>query len=73
VNRPVANPAHRRIAAQPIVVRILLANEPSKLRPAAWGVAKDGDAGGTISRISYKGPPSEHAAAPAEKPRAAGR
>ena len=35
--RPVTNPAHSRIAAQPIVVRILLANEPFKLRPAAWG------------------------------------
>jgi glucose/arabinose dehydrogenase len=41
-------------------------------RPAALAVAKDGsllvadDTGGTIWRISYKGPPSEHAAAPAE-------
>jgi glucose/arabinose dehydrogenase len=40
-------------------------------RPAALAVAKDGsllvadDAGGTIWRISYKGPPAEHAAAPA--------
>ena len=54
-------------------------------RPAALAVAKDGallvadDTGGTIWRISYKGPPAEHAAAPAEKtgpdakPRAAGR
>jgi glucose/arabinose dehydrogenase len=39
-------------------------------RPAALAVAKDGsllvadDTGGTIWRISYKGPPSEHAAAP---------
>ena len=42
-------------------------------RPAALAVAKDGsllvadDTGGTIWRISYKGPPSEHAAGPAEK------
>jgi glucose/arabinose dehydrogenase len=42
-------------------------------RPAALAVAKDGallvadDTGGTIWRISYKGPPSEHAAPPAEK------
>jgi hypothetical protein len=42
-------------------------------RPAALAVAKDGallvadDTGGTIWRISYKGPPSEHAAAPAER------
>ena len=42
-------------------------------RPAALAVAKDGallvadDTGGTIWRISYKGPPAEHAAAPAEK------
>ena len=41
-------------------------------RPAALAVAKDGsllvadDTGGTIWRISYKGPPAEHAAAPAE-------
>jgi glucose/arabinose dehydrogenase len=41
-------------------------------RPAALAVAKDGsllvadDTGGTIWRISYKGPPSEHAGAPAE-------
>jgi glucose/arabinose dehydrogenase len=39
-------------------------------RPAALAVAKDGsllvadDTGGTIWRISYKGPPAEHAAAP---------
>ena len=42
-------------------------------RPAALAVAKDGsllvadDTGGTIWRISYKGPPAEHAAVPAEK------
>jgi glucose/arabinose dehydrogenase len=42
-------------------------------RPAALAVAKDGallvadDTGGTIWRISYKGPPAERAAAPAEK------
>ena len=42
-------------------------------RPAALAVAKDGallvadDTGGTIWRISYKGPPAEHAAAPAGK------
>jgi glucose/arabinose dehydrogenase len=42
-------------------------------RPAALAVAKDGallvadDTGGTIWRISYKGPPAEHAAAPTEK------
>jgi glucose/arabinose dehydrogenase len=42
-------------------------------RPAALAVAKDGallvadDTGGTIWRISYKGPPSERAAAPAER------
>jgi glucose/arabinose dehydrogenase len=55
-------------------------------RPAALAVAKDGsllvadDTGGTIWRISYKGPPpAEHAAAPAEttgsaaKGQAAGR
>jgi glucose/arabinose dehydrogenase len=42
-------------------------------RPAALAVAKDGsllvadDAGGTIWRVSYKGPPAEHAAAPLEK------
>jgi glucose/arabinose dehydrogenase len=55
-------------------------------RPAALAVAKDGsllvadDTGGTIWRISYKGPPpAEHAAAPAEptgsdtKSQAAGR
>jgi glucose/arabinose dehydrogenase len=41
-------------------------------RPAALAVAKDGsllvadDTGGTIWRIAYKGPPSEHAAAPPE-------
>jgi glucose/arabinose dehydrogenase len=41
-------------------------------RPAALAVAKDGsllvadDTGGTIWRISYKGPPSEHAAVPPE-------
>ncbi|MBV9685933.1 MAG: PQQ-dependent sugar dehydrogenase [Alphaproteobacteria bacterium] len=40
-------------------------------RPAALAVAKDGsllvadDTGGTIWRISYKGPPAEHAAMPA--------
>ena len=40
-------------------------------RPAALAVAKDGsllvadDTGGTIWRISYKGPPAEHAAVPA--------
>jgi glucose/arabinose dehydrogenase len=39
-------------------------------RPAALAVAKDGsllvadDTGGTIWRISHKGPPAEHAAAP---------
>jgi glucose/arabinose dehydrogenase len=39
-------------------------------RPAALAVAKDGsllvadDTGGTIWRISYKGPPAEHAAVP---------
>ena len=43
-------------------------------RPAALAVTKDGsllvadDTGGTIWRITYKGPPAEHAAAPAEKP-----
>ena len=54
-------------------------------RPAALAVAKDGallvadDTGGTIWRVSYKGPPSEHAGAPAEsrgsgaKTQAAGR
>jgi glucose/arabinose dehydrogenase len=42
-------------------------------RPAALAVAKDGsllvadDTGGTIWRISYKGPPAEHAAAPEAK------
>ncbi|MFL5266428.1 MAG: PQQ-dependent sugar dehydrogenase [Stellaceae bacterium] len=42
-------------------------------RPAALAVAKDGsllvadDTGGTIWRISYKGPPAEHAVAPAAK------
>jgi glucose/arabinose dehydrogenase len=42
-------------------------------RPAALAVAKDGsllvadDTGGTIWRISYEGPPAEHAGAPAEK------
>ena len=47
-------------------------------RPAALAVAKDGsllvadDTGGTIWRISYKGPPSEHAAAPAERTGSAG-
>jgi glucose/arabinose dehydrogenase len=41
-------------------------------RPAALAVAKDGsllvadDTGGTIWKISYKGPPAEHAAGPAE-------
>ena len=41
-------------------------------RPAALAVAKDGsllvadDTGGTIWRISYKGPPSEHAGVPPE-------
>ena len=41
-------------------------------RPAALAVAKDGsllvadDTGGTIWRISYKGPPAEHAGGPAE-------
>jgi glucose/arabinose dehydrogenase len=45
-------------------------------RPAALAVAKDGsllvadDTGGTIWRISYKGPPSEHAEAPAAVPEA---
>jgi glucose/arabinose dehydrogenase len=40
-------------------------------RPAALAVAKDGsllvadDTGGTIWRISYKGPPAEHASGPA--------
>jgi hypothetical protein len=39
-------------------------------RPAALAVAKDGallvanDTGGTIWRISYKGPPAEHASGP---------
>jgi glucose/arabinose dehydrogenase len=54
-------------------------------QPAALAVAKDGallvadDTGGTIWRISYKGPPAEHAAAPGDKTgseatsRAAGR
>jgi hypothetical protein len=54
-------------------------------RPAALAVARDGallvadDTGGTIWRISYKGPPAEHAAAPAgstepeAKSQAAGR
>jgi glucose/arabinose dehydrogenase len=42
-------------------------------RPAALAVAKDGallvadNTGGTIWRISYKGPLAEHAAAPAER------
>ena len=42
-------------------------------RPAALAVAKDGsllvadDTGGTIWRIAYKGPPSEHASAPPER------
>jgi glucose/arabinose dehydrogenase len=42
-------------------------------RPAALAVAKDGsvlvadDTGGTIWRISYKGPPAEHAVAPEAK------
>jgi glucose/arabinose dehydrogenase len=42
-------------------------------RPAALAVANDGsllvadDTGGTIWRISYKGPPAEHAAIPVEK------
>jgi glucose/arabinose dehydrogenase len=41
-------------------------------RPAALAVAKDGsllvadDTGGTIWRISYKGPPAEHVGGPAE-------
>ena len=41
-------------------------------RPAALAVAKDGsllvadDTGGTIWRISYTGPPAEHAGGPAE-------
>jgi glucose/arabinose dehydrogenase len=41
-------------------------------RPAALAVAKDGsllvadDTGGTIWRISYKGPPAEHAGGPTE-------
>jgi glucose/arabinose dehydrogenase len=41
-------------------------------RPAALAVAKDGsllvadDTGGTIWRISYNGPPAEHAGGPAE-------
>jgi glucose/arabinose dehydrogenase len=41
-------------------------------RPAALAVAKDGsllvadDTGGTIWRISYKGPPAEHAGGPVE-------
>jgi glucose/arabinose dehydrogenase len=41
-------------------------------RPTALAVAKDGsllvadDTGGTIWRISYKGPPAEHAGGPAE-------
>jgi glucose/arabinose dehydrogenase len=41
-------------------------------RPAALAVARDGsllvadDTGGTIWRISYKGPPAEHAGGPAE-------
>jgi glucose/arabinose dehydrogenase len=44
-------------------------------RPAALAVAKDGsllvadDTGGTIWRISYKGPPAEHAGGPAESTR----
>ncbi len=48
-------------------------------RPAALAVAKDGsllvadDTGGTIWRIAYKGPPSEHAGAPDAKPKAAER
>ena len=47
-------------------------------RPAALAVAKDGsllvadDTGGTIWRISYKGPPSEHAAVPGERTGSAG-
>jgi hypothetical protein len=42
-------------------------------RPAALAVAKDGsrlvadDTGGTIWRISYKGPPAEHASTPGER------
>ena len=42
-------------------------------RPAALAIAKDGallvadDTDGTIWRISHKAPPSEHAAAPAER------
>jgi glucose/arabinose dehydrogenase len=35
-------------------------------RAEVWGRPAD-DTGGTIWRISYKGPPSEHAAAPAER------
>jgi len=48
-------------------------------RPAALAVAKDGsllvadDTGGTIWRISYKGPPAEHAGGPAESTGSAAR
>ncbi len=48
-------------------------------RPAALAVAKDGsllvadDTGGTIWRISYKGPPAEHAGGPAETTGSAAR
>jgi glucose/arabinose dehydrogenase len=48
-------------------------------RPAALAVAKDGsllvadDTGGTIWRISYKGPPAEHAAMPAESTGSGGK
>jgi hypothetical protein len=59
VNRRVANTAHRRIAAQSIVVRILLANEPSKLRSAEWGSQRTatpaGPSGGFPTRVR---PPS---------------
>ena len=48
-------------------------------RPAALAVAKDGsllvadDTGGTIWRISYKGPPAEHVGGPAESTGSAAR
>ncbi len=48
-------------------------------RPAALAVAKDGsllvadDTGGTIWRISYKGPPAEHAGGPPESTGSAAR
>jgi glucose/arabinose dehydrogenase len=48
-------------------------------RPAALAVAKDGsllvadDTGGTIWRISYKGPPAEHAGGPPESTRSGAR